>query len=225
MKVIRIDRLPTTPVEVLIDDEVASKRTRQRDPNTEHTSDLRPKLGSDQKLIITSKAEAISLGSLIEEEVVEWQKWRFYVDFVWRERMAFCGITYDGRYAFYRLSLAETTVPYVEPRLPYHGKPPTTLDSVARAMLQTTWSLIETVLAAFGASMDGRPRRQRSTRTCEPQASYHSLQPTVDVAHDIMYGSMVSPGRWLLFTITYSVCVSPLPSMAKDDEGAIKGGG
>ena len=44
--------------------------------------------------------------------LVQWQKWRFRVGFNYREGMTLHDVRYDGRKAFYRLSLSEMTVPY-----------------------------------------------------------------------------------------------------------------
>lgn len=121
MKVIRIDRLPMTPNEVFVDEDAASKRTWQHNPDAEYASDLQPKLRTDLKPVIISQPEGVSF-SVSEDEVVTWQKWRFHVDFNWREGVVLRDVTYDGRPTFYRLSLAEMTVPYGDPRVPYHRK-------------------------------------------------------------------------------------------------------
>jgi len=54
--------------------------------------------------------------------VVEWQKWRFRVGFNYREGLTLHDIRYDGRSAFYRLSISDMFVPYADPRPPYHRK-------------------------------------------------------------------------------------------------------
>ncbi|GAB7352695.1 hypothetical protein MBLNU459_g3054t1 [Dothideomycetes sp. NU459] len=53
---------------------------------------------------------------------VSWQKWRFRVGFNYREGMVVHDVRYDGRPVFYRLSVSEMTVPYGDPRSPYHRK-------------------------------------------------------------------------------------------------------
>lgn len=53
---------------------------------------------------------------------VEWQKWKFNVGWTMREGPILQNVTYDGRSTFYRLSLSEMTVPYGDPRTPYHRK-------------------------------------------------------------------------------------------------------
>lgn len=121
MKVIRIDRLPMTPEEIRVNEDAAFKRTWQPNPDAEYASDLQPQLRDDLKPIHISQPEGVSF-LVSDDEVVEWQKWRFHVDFNWREGVVLRDVTYDGRPVFYRLSLAEMTVPYGDPRVPYHRK-------------------------------------------------------------------------------------------------------
>lgn len=47
-----------------------------------------------------------------DENLVEWQKWRFRVCFNNREGTTIHDVRYDGRKVFYRVSLSEMTVPY-----------------------------------------------------------------------------------------------------------------
>ncbi|RDW66941.1 amine oxidase-7 [Coleophoma crateriformis] len=56
------------------------------------------------------------------ESLVEWQKWRFRVGFSPREGATLHDVRYDGRSVLYRLSLSEMTVPYGDPRPPFHRK-------------------------------------------------------------------------------------------------------
>jgi primary-amine oxidase len=54
--------------------------------------------------------------------LIEWQKWRFRLGFNPREDATFHDVHYDGRSVLYRLSLSEMTVPYGDPRPPFHRK-------------------------------------------------------------------------------------------------------
>lgn len=121
MKVLRIERLPMTPGEVWVNDDLAATRTWQPNPDAEYASDLQPQLRADLKPLHISQPEGVSF-HVSEDEVVAWQKWRFHLDFNWREGVVLRDVTYDGRPVFYRLSLAEMTVPYGDPRVPYHRK-------------------------------------------------------------------------------------------------------
>ncbi|PYI20636.1 hypothetical protein BO86DRAFT_78323 [Aspergillus japonicus CBS 114.51] len=58
----------------------------------------------------------------VDGNFVYWQKWRFRVGFNNREGMVLYNVTYDNRSVFYRLSVSEMTVPYGDPRAPYHRK-------------------------------------------------------------------------------------------------------
>ncbi|KAB2570884.1 Copper amine oxidase 1 [Lasiodiplodia theobromae] len=77
-------------------------------------------LRSDLKPYIVQQPEGPSYS--IEGNVIRWQKWRFVVGFNDREGLVIYNITYDGRNVFYRLSVSEMTVPYGDPRRPYHRK-------------------------------------------------------------------------------------------------------
>lgn len=57
-----------------------------------------------------------------DESLVEWQKWRFRIGFNPRECAVIHDVKYDGRDVLYRLSLSEMTVPYGDPRSPFHRK-------------------------------------------------------------------------------------------------------
>ena len=54
--------------------------------------------------------------------LVEWQKWRFRVGFNPREGATIHDVWYDNRSVFYRMSFSEMSVPYGDPRAPFHRK-------------------------------------------------------------------------------------------------------
>ncbi|KAJ5481212.1 hypothetical protein N7475_000024 [Penicillium sp. IBT 31633x] len=56
------------------------------------------------------------------ESLVEWQKWRFRVAFNPREGATIHDVSYDGRSVMHRLAISEMTVPYADPRPPFHRK-------------------------------------------------------------------------------------------------------
>ncbi|EEY14160.1 copper amine oxidase [Verticillium alfalfae VaMs.102] len=60
--------------------------------------------------------------SIKDESLVEWQKWRFRVSFNPREGAVIHDVYYDDRSVLYRLSISEMTVPYADPRPPFHRK-------------------------------------------------------------------------------------------------------
>ncbi|KAK1963022.1 hypothetical protein LY78DRAFT_717875 [Colletotrichum sublineola] len=60
--------------------------------------------------------------SVKDESLVEWQKWRMRVSFNPREGAVLHDILYDGRSVLYQLSISDMTVPYADPRNPFHSK-------------------------------------------------------------------------------------------------------
>ncbi|CUS11345.1 unnamed protein product [Tuber aestivum] len=54
--------------------------------------------------------------------LVEWQKWRFRIGFNSREGATIHDVWYDNRSVFYRMSFSEMSVPYGDPRAPFHRK-------------------------------------------------------------------------------------------------------
>ncbi|GJC81665.1 copper amine oxidase 1 [Colletotrichum liriopes] len=60
--------------------------------------------------------------SVKDESLVEWQKWRMRVSFNPREGAVLHDVLYDGRSILYRLSISDMTVPYADPRSPFHRK-------------------------------------------------------------------------------------------------------
>lgn len=60
--------------------------------------------------------------SVRDESLIEWQKWRMRVSFNPREGAVVHDVWYDGRSVLYRLSMSDMTVPYADPRPPFHRK-------------------------------------------------------------------------------------------------------
>ncbi|TVY30176.1 Copper amine oxidase [Lachnellula hyalina] len=77
-------------------------------------------LRSDVKPLIVVQPEGPSFQ--VNGNLIEWQKWRFRVGFNPREGATLHDVHYDGRSVLYRLSLSEMTVPYGDPRPPFHRK-------------------------------------------------------------------------------------------------------
>lgn len=59
---------------------------------------------------------------ILQGRVLEWQKWSLHIGFNHREGLVLSDVRYDGRKTFYRLSVSDMTVPYGDPRSPYHRK-------------------------------------------------------------------------------------------------------
>ncbi|EGE82555.1 primary-amine oxidase [Blastomyces dermatitidis ATCC 18188] len=115
-ELVRIDRLPTG----------TDHSTGQTSPwkpvkAVEYAHDLlNEPLRTDLKPYIVQQPEGASFS--VNGNKVHWQKWDFRIGLNSREGLVLYGITYDKRNVFYRLSVNEMTVPYGDPRAPYHRK-------------------------------------------------------------------------------------------------------
>ncbi|KAK0373077.1 primary-amine oxidase [Colletotrichum limetticola] len=58
----------------------------------------------------------------IDNRKVSWQRWQFQLGWSLREGPVLHDVRYEGRPLFYRVSMSEMTVPYGDPRTPYHRK-------------------------------------------------------------------------------------------------------
>ncbi|KAH0365127.1 putative copper amine oxidase, partial [Aureobasidium melanogenum] len=58
----------------------------------------------------------------VTSHLLEWEKWRFRIEFNWREGLTLHDLSFDGKDNFYRLSLSEMFVPYGDPRNPIYRK-------------------------------------------------------------------------------------------------------
>ncbi|KAF2491702.1 copper amine oxidase [Lophium mytilinum] len=72
---------------------------------------------------------------------VSWQKWKFNLGWTMREGPVLQNVTYDGRNTFYRLSFSEMTVPYGDPRTPYHRKQAFDLGDAGLGMMSNSLKL------------------------------------------------------------------------------------
>ena len=79
-------------------------------PN-EYVPELQESLRTDLKPLHVSQPDGPSF-NVVDENCIQWQKWRFRVGFSFREGLTLSDIRYDGRPVFYRLSMSEMTVPY-----------------------------------------------------------------------------------------------------------------
>lgn len=74
----------------------------------------------DLKPLRVSQPEGPSFD--IQDRKVSWQKWSFQLGWNVREGPVLHNVTYDGRSLFYRVAMSEMTVPYGDPRTPFHRK-------------------------------------------------------------------------------------------------------
>ncbi|KAH8170126.1 copper amine oxidase, enzyme domain-containing protein [Sarocladium implicatum] len=124
-EMIRVDRLATGGA-----DDGLSPAPRSSKPKTLFTSkrnaDYVPELidrplRSYLKPLNIVQPEGASF-SAHSDGLIEWQKWRFRLTFTPREGAVLHDICYDNRPVLYRLSFSEMTVPYGDPRPPFHRK-------------------------------------------------------------------------------------------------------
>ncbi|KAL7800127.1 copper amine oxidase [Trichoderma ceciliae] len=76
---------------------------------------------TDLKPINIVQPEGASF-TVSSDGLIEWQKWRFRLGFTPREGAVLHDVHYDNRSVMYRLSFSEMTVPYADPRPPFHRK-------------------------------------------------------------------------------------------------------
>ncbi|MCJ1398722.1 hypothetical protein MMC11_001923 [Xylographa trunciseda] len=118
-KVIRIDFLPTGN-----DHTIKETQPYKIQPPNEYTPEHQ-ELRTDLKPlnVIQPEGASFSVTKTGETgEIIEWQKWSFRVGFNAREGMVLYDVRYDGRSLFYRLSLSDMSIPYADPRHPFHKK-------------------------------------------------------------------------------------------------------
>jgi len=124
-KLIRIDRLATGGTG---DSLYPSKRGDKPKKLFEHAkpAEYVPELldvpqRADLKPIDVTQPEGASF-KVHSDNLVEWQKWRFRIGFTPREGGVLHDVCYENRPVLYRLSFSEMTVPYGDPRPPFHRK-------------------------------------------------------------------------------------------------------
>ncbi|KAM3555920.1 hypothetical protein ARSEF4850_005777 [Beauveria asiatica] len=124
-EIIRIDRLPTGGSEDGMGPSIASKEPRDiftKSVPAEYIPELLDvPARSDLKPLDVVQPEGASF-KMHSDKLIEWQKWRFRLSITPREGPVLHDICYDGRSVLYRLSYSELTVPYGDPRAPFHRK-------------------------------------------------------------------------------------------------------
>jgi primary-amine oxidase len=118
LELVELQRLPTGATDEL------DEETQPWDPTSavEYSADL---LGPDAfrkdlKPLNVIQPQGPSFS--IQGRHVQWQKWSFQLGWNMREGPVLNDVRYDGRSLFYRVSMSEMTVPYGDPRSPYHRK-------------------------------------------------------------------------------------------------------
>ncbi|KAI9703925.1 MAG: hypothetical protein M1820_005707 [Bogoriella megaspora] len=121
-EIVRIDPLATGGKEDGLDFHTGGDAPMAHCQENEYYPDLlKGQVRADLKPLHVSQPEGPSF-AVTDGNSIHWQKWRFRVGFNYREGMTLHDVRYDGRPVFYRLSVSEMTVPYGDPRSPYHRK-------------------------------------------------------------------------------------------------------
>lgn len=124
-EIVRVDRLATGGKEDGLAPEPRKdtpKKLFQKRHMAEYVPELlNQPLRSDLKPLNVVQPEGASF-TVRADGLVEWQKWRFRLGFTPREGAILHDVCYQNRSIVYRLSYSELTVPYADPRPPYHRK-------------------------------------------------------------------------------------------------------
>ncbi|GMM31378.1 hypothetical protein DAMA08_041230 [Martiniozyma asiatica (nom. inval.)] len=114
---VRMDYLPSGADETVINETYAWDEF----PLVEYHPDLNGATKiREVKPLIVSQPEGVSFD--IDGHKISWQDWEFFVVPNAREGAVLYDIHFKGRSVAYRLSLSEMTVPYGDPRAPFHRK-------------------------------------------------------------------------------------------------------
>ncbi|KAK5707422.1 hypothetical protein LTR17_020715 [Elasticomyces elasticus] len=158
MKVTRIEHVPTGG-------DFETKPTgpvRTTEPN-EYIPELND-LRSDLKPLVITQPQGASFTH--EDDVLKWQKWSFRLTFNSREGMVLHQVCYDGRPLFYRISLSDMSIPYGDPRPPFHKKHAFDLGDTGAGMMANDLKLGCDCLGAIAyvdgliADEEGRPLKK-----------------------------------------------------------------
>jgi primary-amine oxidase len=121
-KLVRIDKLATGGSEDGLAYDTHPRNVLDHCSSSEYVPELlSTQLRQDLKPLNVMQPEGPSF-KVTDESLIEWQKWRFRLGFNPREGATLHDVRYDGRSIMYRLSFSEMTVPYGDPRPPYHRK-------------------------------------------------------------------------------------------------------
>jgi primary-amine oxidase len=93
----------------------------------------------DLKSLVITQPQGPSF--TVNGQTISWQKWNFHLGWNLREGPVLNNVTYDGRSLFYRVSMSEMTVPYGDPRTPYHRKQAFDLGDSGFGLTSNTLSL------------------------------------------------------------------------------------
>ncbi|CEP60862.1 uncharacterized protein LALA0_S02e01332g [Lachancea lanzarotensis] len=117
-KFVRMDYLPSGADEKYIRDTLPYQQMDTVEYHPELIEGYTEREGL--KPLIVSQPEGASFE--VEGSKIKWQGWEFRVCTNAREGVAIYDVFFKGRSLFYRIANNEMTVPYMDPRAPYHRK-------------------------------------------------------------------------------------------------------
>ncbi|KAK2056898.1 copper amine oxidase [Colletotrichum caudatum] len=121
-QVVRIDELATGGKGEAYTGKTHAATVVDHCKGSEYVPELLPNgTRKDLKPLTVAQPEGPSF-SVTDGNLVQWQKWRMRVTFNPREGAVVHDVRYDGRPVLYRLSMSDMTVPYADPRPPFHRK-------------------------------------------------------------------------------------------------------
>lgn len=124
-KLVRVDRLPTGGTDDGLEPAARADKPKPlfaKSVPAEYVPELLDiPVRDDLKPLDVVQPEGASF-KVHPDGLIEWQKWRFRVSVSPREGAVLHDVCYDNRSVLYRLSYSELTVPYGDPRAPYHRK-------------------------------------------------------------------------------------------------------
>ncbi|KAH9890887.1 copper amine oxidase [Xylariomycetidae sp. FL2044] len=135
MQLVEIEHLPTGPSE----NSIAKSGAYEVIPPNDYTPDT-VQLRTDLKELQVVQPDGPSF-AISHDRVLRWQKWQMRLGYNYREGLILRDVRYDDRPLFYRVSLSEMTVPYGDPRSPYHRKMAFDLGDVGAGMVANNLKL------------------------------------------------------------------------------------
>jgi primary-amine oxidase len=202
MQVTRIDYLPTgSGVETK-----ATQPWRSTKPN-EYIPELND-VRTDLKPLTVVQPEGASF--TMAGDIIRWQKWEMRTSFNYREGMVLHEVKYDGRSLFYRVSLSDMSIPYADPRAPFHKKQAFDLGDVGAGVMANDLKLGCDCLGAIAykdgliADDQGRPVVMPNAMCIHEQdngilwkhTNYRSGRPVVVRRRELVIQSIITVANY-----------------------------
>ena len=121
-EIVRVDEIATGGIGDPLDAKPNLKNVLDHCTSSEYVPELLDQpLRPDVKDLHVIQPDGPSF-DVTDGNLVRWQKWSMRVLFEPKEGAVISDIRYDGRSVLYRLGMSDMTVPYADPRYPFHRK-------------------------------------------------------------------------------------------------------